>query len=49
MFTIEFSKNARFTTKSINYLDPKDTERFKFLMAMKAKELKIDNTTYKIK
>lgn len=48
-FTIQFSKNAKFHSKTINTLDPKDAEKFKFLMQLRAKEMKTDNITYKIK
>lgn len=48
-FVIQYSKNAKFVSKSLDVLEEKDANRFKLLLAMKAKELKRPNKTYSIK
>lgn len=48
-FEIEYSKNAKFIAKSLSKLSEKDAETFKLLLAMRAKEMKTPEATYKIK
>jgi hypothetical protein len=48
-FEIQYSKNSKFVVKSLSNLEEKEQEAFKLLMALKAKEMKTPEVTYKIK
>lgn len=47
-FEIQYSKNAKFVSKTISKLDPQDAARFKFMLALKAKILQCKDAIYKI-
>lgn len=48
-FEIQYSKNAKFIAKSLSKLGEKEQDVFKLLLAMRAKEMKTPDATYKIK
>jgi len=48
-FEIQYSKNAKFISKTISTMNEEDAAKFKFMLALKAKELQTPDTIYKIK
>lgn len=48
-FEIQYSKNAKFISKTISKLSEEDAAKFKFMLALKVKELQTPEITYKIK
>lgn len=48
-FEIQYSKNAKFIAKTMQKLEELDLARFKFMLALKAKELRTPEAVYKIK
>lgn len=53
MFQIQLSKNATFTIKNLEQqvlpLTKKQINIFKFMLALRAKEMRVDGTTLRIK
>ncbi len=48
-FEIQYSKNAKFVSNTMQKLDEQDAARFRFMLALKANILKFKDLVYKIK